>query len=61
MKLLKVEKEQLLQQKKETQKTYRYYQDYKKELITARSNVDAILGQTQSKQAEKQKNMQTLL
>ena len=31
MKLLKAEKEQLLQQKKEAQKTYHYYRDYKKE------------------------------
>ena len=45
MKLLKVEKEKLLQQKKEAQKTYHYYRDCQKELNTICSNVDKILGQ----------------
>ena len=36
MKLLKAEKEKLLQQKKEAQKTYHYYRDYQKEVATAR-------------------------
>ena len=56
MKLLKAEKEQLLQQKKSAQKVYHYYRDYKKELNTVYSNVNAILGQTHRRQAEKQKS-----
>lgn len=56
MKLLKTEKEQLLQQKKEAQKTYHYYRDYQKELNTVCSNVNTILGQTHHRQAEKQKS-----
>ena len=57
MKLLKSEKEQLLQKKKEAQKTYHYYHDYKKELHTVCSNVDMILGQTHTRSFEKQKNV----
>lgn len=56
MKLLKAEKEQLLQQKKEAQKTYHYYRDYKKELHTVCSNVDMILGQSHNRPSEKQKD-----
>lgn len=56
IKLLKSEKEHLLQQKKQAQKNYRYYRDYKKELNTVCSNVDMILGQTHNRQSEKQKN-----
>ena len=55
MKLLKAEKEQLLQQKKEKQRTYHYYQDYKKELDTVCSNVDKILGQPHHRQTSRQK------
>ncbi len=55
MKLLKAEKEKLLRQKKEAQKTYHYYQDYQKELNTIRSNVDKILGHPYTRQQEKQK------
>ena len=56
MKFLKSEKEQLLQKKTQAQKSYRYYRDYKKELDTVCSNVDAILGKPHSRQNEKQKN-----
>lgn len=56
MKLLKSEKEQLLQQKTQAQKSYHYYRDYKKELDTVCSNVDAILGKPHSRQNEKQKS-----
>ena len=56
MKLLKSEKEQLLQQKNEAQRTYHYYRDYQKELQTVRTNVDMILGQPHNRQSEKQKN-----
>lgn len=38
MKLLKAEKEKLLQQKIEAQKTYHYYKDYKKESQTSHIN-----------------------
>ena len=56
MKLLKAEKDNLLRQKKETQKTYHYYRDYQKELTTVCSNVDMILGRPYNKQTEKEKN-----
>ena len=56
MKLLKAEKEKLLQQKIEAQKTYHYYKDYKKELNTVCSNVDKILGHPRIRQPKKQKN-----
>ena len=56
MKLLKAEKEKLLQQKKEAQKTYHYFRDYQKELNTVCSNVDKILGQPNTRQPEKQKS-----
>ena len=53
MKLLKAEKDNLLRQKKEIQKTYHYYRDYQKELTTVCSNVDMILGRPHNKQTEK--------
>ena len=56
MKLLKAKKEKLLQQKEDAQKTYHYYRDYQKELNTVCSNVDKILGQTHTRQPEKQKS-----
>ena len=56
MKLLKAEKERLLQKKKEARNKYHYYHDYQKELHTVCSNVDIILGQTHGKQTEKQKS-----
>ena len=56
MKLLKAEKEKLLQQKEDAQKTYHYYRDYQKELNTVCSNVDKILGQSNTRQPEKQKS-----
>ena len=56
MKLLNMEKEKLLRQKKEAQKTYHYYRDYQKELNTVCSNVDKILGQPHTRQPEKQKS-----
>ena len=55
IKLLKAEKEQLLQKKKEEQKNYHYYRDYQRELNTVCSNVDKILGQARTRQPEKQK------
>lgn len=55
MKLLKVEKEKLLYQKKEVQEVYHYYQDYQKELNMVCSNVDKILGKSNIKQIQKQK------
>ncbi len=55
IKLLKAEKEQLLQKKKEDQKNYHYYRDYQRELNTVCSNVDKILGQARTRQPEKQK------
>lgn len=54
--MLKKEKAQLLQQKKEVQKAYHYYRDYQKELQTVCSNVDIILGKPRSRQPEPQKN-----
>ncbi len=56
MKLLKAEKDNLLRQKKEAQKTYHYYRDYQKELNTVCSNVDMILGRPHSRQTEKEKS-----
>lgn len=56
MKMLKSEKEQLLQKKQQAQKKYHYYRDYKKELNMVCSNVDMILGQPHSRQTEKQKS-----
>ena len=56
MKLLKAEKDNLLQRKKEAQKTYHYYRDYQKELNTVCSNVDKILGHPNTRQPEKQKS-----
>ena len=58
MKLLKAEKEKLLEQQKNAQEKYRYYRDYQKELYTVRSNIDNILGQTHSRQAQKQKEQE---
>ncbi len=55
MKLLKAEKEKLLYQKKEAKKVYHYYQDYQKELNMVCSNVDKILGKSNIKQIQKQK------
>lgn len=55
IKLLKAEKEQLLQKKKEEQKNYHYYRDYQRELNTVCSNVNKILGQARTRQPEKQK------
>ena len=55
IKLLKAEKEQLLQKKKEEQKNYHYYRDYQRELNTVCSNVNKILGQARARQPEKQK------
>ena len=55
IKLLKAEKEQLLQRKKEEQKNYHYYRDYQRELNTVCSNIDKILGQARTRQPEKQK------
>ena len=55
MKLLKAEKDNLLLQKKEAQKTYHYYRDYQKELNTVCSNVDMILGRPHNRQTEKEK------
>ena len=56
IKLLKAEKERLLQKKKEARNKYHYYHDYQKELYTVCSNVDMILGQTHGRQTEKQKS-----
>lgn len=56
IRLLKAEKEKLLLQKKEAQKIYHYYRDYKKELNTVCSNVDKILGQPHIRQPLKQKS-----
>ena len=56
IKMLKIEKEKLLQQKKEAQKIYHYYRDYQKELNTVCTNVDKILGQSHIRQPEKQKS-----
>lgn len=53
MKLLKAEKERLLQKKKEAQNKYHYYRDYQKELLTVCSKVNMILGQPHSRQPEK--------
>lgn len=55
MKLLKAEKDNLLQRKKEAQKTYHYYRDYQKELNTVCSNVNMILGRPHDRQTEKEK------
>lgn len=59
IKLLKSEKEQLLLEKEQAQKMYRYYQDYKKELGIVCSNVDLILGRPHTKQIEKLKSPDT--
>lgn len=55
MKLLKAEKDNLLQRKKEAQKTYHYHRDYQKELNTVCSNVNMILGRPHDRQTEKEK------
>lgn len=56
MKLLKEEKERLMNQKKEVQNAYRHYYDCQKELDTVCSNVGMILGQAHSRQPEKHKS-----
>ena len=56
MKLLKAEKDKLLQQKKEALITFLYHRDYQKELNTVCSNVDKILGHPNTRQPEKQKS-----
>ena len=53
MKLLKEEKEKLLNGKKEAQEKYHYYRDYQKELDTVCTNIHAALGQQHSRPAQK--------
>lgn len=55
LKSLKAERDQLLQMKDAQYGTYRYFQDYQKELRTVCSNVDAILGKDRSREQSKEK------
>ena len=52
---LKSQRNQLLQMKEAQYGTYRYFQDYQKELRTVSSNVDAILGKERNKTQGKEK------
>ena len=52
---LKSQRNQLLQMKEAQYGTYRYFQDYQKELRTVSSNVDAILGKERRKTQGKEK------
>ena len=56
LKSLKAERDQLLQMKDAQYGTYRYFQDYQKELRTLCSNVDAILGKDRSREQTKEKS-----
>lgn len=56
MKVLKAEKEKLEIPKNAQYDTYRYFKDYQQELRTVRKNVDAILGQPQSREQELEKS-----
>ena len=56
LKILKAEKELLLQQKKNAQARYRYYKDCQEELKTVYSNVSAILEYPHSLRSEQQKD-----
>jgi len=56
LKSLKAERDQLLQMKDAQYGTYRYFQDYQKELRTVCSNVDAILGKDRSREQTKEKS-----
>ena len=56
LKSLKAERDQLLQMKDAQYGTYRYFQDYQKELRTLCSNVDAILGKDRSREQSKEKS-----
>ena len=54
LKVLKAEKEKLMEEKNARKETYRQCHDYQKELDTVCSNVDAILGQTRTRQRKKE-------
>lgn len=55
LKLLKAERDQLLQIQEAQSGTYRYFKDYQKELKTVSSNVDAILGKDRSRSQGREK------
>lgn len=54
LKVLKAEKEKLMEEKNAKKETYRHCRDYQKELDTVCSNVDAILGRTRIRQRKKE-------
>ena len=53
--MLKAERDQLLQIKDALSDTYRYFKEFQKELRTASSNVDAILGVEHSRTKDREK------
>lgn len=55
LKALKAERDQLLQMKDAQSGTYQYFKDYQKELRTASSNVDTILGIDRSQTQDREK------
>ena len=55
LKALKAERDQLLQMKDAQSGTYQYFKDYQKELRTASTNVDAILGIDRSRTQDREK------
>ena len=55
LKALKAERNQLLQMKDAQSGTYQYFKDYQKELRTASSNVDTILGIDRSRTQNREK------
>ena len=55
LKALKAEHDQLLQMKDAQSGTYQYFKDYQKELRTASTNVDAILGIDRSRTQDREK------
>ncbi len=55
LKALKTERDQLLQMKDAQSGTYQYFKDYQKELRTASTNVDAILGIDHARNQEREK------
>ena len=57
LKALKAEKTQYSQMKAAQAKTYQYFKDYQKELQTASSNVDAILGRRRPHDLSKDKGL----
>ena len=55
LKALKAERDQLLQMKDAQAGTYQYFKDYQKELRTASTNVDTILGIDRTRTQDREK------